>query len=108
MKVERRLGGAAKRLREMIKEVQQRENVLTHRQRKHLKKQFKKGKQVPSGSVLLYKLQSTIDSTPEPTPKLKSDWAFLDIKSKEMFRKTYDNLNNTQRSKLHESLHKGD
>lgn len=106
--VERRLGGAASRLREMVSKVQARETVLTNRQRKHLRKHFKKGPQVPSGCVLMYKMGSTIDSSPEPSEKVKSDWRFLDIKAKEMFRKTYDNLNQNQKSKLFESIHKTD
>jgi hypothetical protein len=106
--VERRLGGGAKRLREMVSKVQQREAPLTHRMRKHLKKKFKKGKQLPSGCTLMYKLQSGIDAVPAPTPRLKSDWAFLDIKAKEMFRKEYDALNMKQKSRLIDSMHKED
>lgn len=82
--------------------------VLSKRARRMARKAFPKGKQIPSGSTLLYKMESSIDPNPQPTPKLLSDWAFLDKLSVQMFRKKFDNLRPVQKSKVIDSLHKED
>ena len=82
--------------------------ALTFRARRMAKKCFKKLKQGPAGMTLLYKLGTSIDSNPEPTPRLKAEWAYLDMRSMEMFKKKYDNLTTRQQAKLIESFHKDD
>ena len=78
----------------------------SNRARRLAKKCFTKRKQVPSGYTLLYKMNSVIDFPPMPTDRLKSEWAFLDKMSEQMFRKKFDNLKSFQKARLIESLHK--
>jgi hypothetical protein len=82
--------------------------ATTYRARRLAKKRFKKGKQVPAGYTLLYKLGTTIDSNPQPTERLKAEWAYLDMRSMEMFKKKYDSLTTRQQAKLIESFHRDD
>ena len=58
--------------------------------------------------TLLYKMGTSIDANPQPTDRLIAEWAYLDMRSKEMFKKKYDNLTTRQQAKLIESFHKDD
>jgi hypothetical protein len=51
---------------------------------------------------------TSIDANPQPTDRLIAEWAYLDMRSKEMFKKKYDNLTTRQQAKLIESFHKDD
>lgn len=78
---------------------------LSNRQRKHAKKQFKKGKQLSSGMKLTARMYASIDSHPAPTERLKREFEEMDNISDKLFHKVYDNCTNQQKSKVIDFLH---
>lgn len=52
-------------------------------------------------------MRLSMDVNPEPTDRMKSDWAFLDAVAKKVFNKPYDALKSVQKSDLHFNLNLG-
>jgi hypothetical protein len=82
--------------------------MISKRLRRRLKKSFLKVKAGLKYGKLLYSLHSNIEAIPEPSQKLKQEWAYLDSRSLDMFHKKYDQLTTKQKSKLIDTLHKGE
>ena len=80
--------------------------ATSHRQHRMARKLFRRNKQAPSGWHLMYRLKSSVEGTTTPSPKLLAEWKFLDEQALKMFRKVYDKLTRTQKSRLIDSLHK--
>lgn len=49
----------------------------------------------------LYTLSSSISAFPQPTDKLKAEWALLDKIARKVYNKPYDALNHKQAVELH-------
>lgn len=68
------------------------------------RKRFCKGKQVPSGTYLMYSSKSALDANPELPTWIITQHKMLDMKAHEMFNKSYFSLASKQKTLVHEEL----